>query len=178
MSDRVILYTGQIWYDLQGLPVYETGHAVPGLAAARIKEAEKNLIGKWNFSVVKVKLQAGSSIEWASSVIFPDGKDRKLVAGEIAVAYRSKGTWLTMAMLEKSMARVQGVERRAVPDIRFPWKGSAVNCRLEKFPNLVTFEAWLVEQIRPGMTISLCTPSPQTQPPDEAALFCYIAFVE
>jgi len=173
-------YIGQIFYNTQGNVIDETGHDNPVVADQRIKAMEKNLIGKWAFAVLKTKRKTKNGAEeLASAVLFPDGKSRKLVAGEVSIdAPKSKGTWITQAAANKALADAKSkVTVRLAVDVRFPWKTGSVNCRMERFPTMLAFEQWVAMKVQPTDFLFIVNPAANVLPPDEEGLFAWLAVV-
>lgn len=174
------VYIGRIFYDSQGQVLGETGHDLPQTADQRITAMEKQLVGKWAFSLLKTKRRSPTGgDEWASAVVFPDGKSRRLVTGEVAATTaKSKGVWInhTMALKALNDAKVR-INLRLAPDVRFPWQAGSATCRLEKFDNMLAFEKWVQSKIAPGAIFFIVNPAANNLPPDEEALFAYLAVV-
>jgi hypothetical protein len=114
----------------------------------------------------------GSNQIWTNFLLFPDGKTRKLIVGEVAAfAKKSKGTWITIAQVAKVFPGV-----RSAPSVRFPWKNGAVTTRTERFANMLEMEKWLTK-VGPNDFLFVATPSGTNLPPDEEALFLMAAIV-
>lgn len=171
-------YVGQTWYDFMGNVIEETGHNSPQAAAERIQSADKALIGRWCFALVKIKVVEGGVEKWVNNILFPDGKTRRLQQGEVSVSQASKGQFITIdGVKESAKAARLRLDIRAAPDTRFPWKGDAVETKLERFNNMVELEKWLIANQKEGAALFVFTPARQIRPPDEEKLFAYLAFV-
>lgn len=165
-------YLGQVYYDHMGNTLAHVGHETEGLAKQAIEKTNDQLHGRWSFAVVKTMRREGNNQIWANFLLFPDGKTRKLVAGEVAAfARKSKGTWITVAQVAKVFPAV-----RPAPDTRFPWKNGAVNTKTERFANMLELEKWLTK-VGPNDLLFVATPAGTTLPPDEEALFLMAAIV-
>jgi hypothetical protein len=177
-TQQATTYVGQTWFDMMGNPLDETGHNSPVTAAERIAALDRTLAGKWCFALVKTKVREGGIDRWVTAILFPDGRTRKLIQGEVAVSQRTKGHFITMAQAkEAAVAAKATVEIRPAPDTRFPWRSSAVECRLERFENLLAFEKFLSKNSRPDAIIFIFEPGLHVRAPDEEILFCYLAVV-
>ena len=175
-TKAVTTYIGQIWYDHLGNLMEETGNPLPEEAARRIAAIDKQLTGKWSFSVVTIKTFEGGVERWISSVVFPDGKTRKLLQGEVAISQQSKGKWIGYAELTKirNDAKLK-TDIRAAPDTRFPWKTSAVQTARGVFKNVLEIERWLTEHTKDETIVFIFTPGLHVLPPDDEMLYCYLA---
>lgn len=171
-------YIGQTWYDFMGNLIDETGHSSPQTAAQRIAATDKALIGRWGFAVIKTKVVENGVERWVNVVIFPDGKTRKLVQGEVSVSQSSEGKFIAYeAVKEAAAAAKLKLDIRQAPDTRFPWKGSAIETQLVKFATMVELERWLVTNHRPNTILFVFSPGSHVRPPDEPMLFIYLTFI-
>lgn len=171
-------YVGQTWFDHMGNPLDETGNAMPAIAASQISAIDKRLAGIWCFAIIKTKVREGGVDRWVTAVLFPDGKTRKLVQGEVSVSQRTKGIFLTFEQIKASVesAKVKMEVRRA-PDTRFPWHSSAAETKLERFATLLDLEKWLMARTKPDSIVFAFEPGKQVRAPDEELLFAYLAVV-
>lgn len=174
LSIQNAIYHGVSFYDNLGRMVLEVGNEVPGIAAKRIAEARKHLVGKWSFSVVKIMRMDGSAKIWETAVVFPDGRARRLKLNEIASDIeKSAGTWVTT---EQIKAIYPGV--RIAPDTRFPWKDVSVEARIEKFANMLALENRLrAIADTTDRILFVVEHAVGIQPPDEEGLFVRMAVV-
>lgn len=175
---QVTSYIGQTWYDFMGNPLDETGHASPAAAAERIAALDKQLAGRWCFAVVKTKVRESTVDRWATAVVFPDGKLRKLVQGEVSVSQRTKGKFLSYNQIQDAATagKVKAEIRRA-PDTRFPWHSGAAETKLERFATMLDVEKWLIKNNRPDSIVFIFEPGTQVRAPDEELLFAYLGVV-
>jgi hypothetical protein len=171
-------YVGQTWYDFMGQMIDETGHSSPHEAAKRIAATDKALAGRWCFAVIKTKVVENNVERWVNVVIFPDGKTRKLVQGEVSLSQSSSGRFISLEALKNAaeVAKLK-LDIRAAPDMRFPWKGGAAETGLLKFTTMVEVEKWLLANHRPDSIVFLFTPGSHVRPPDEEMLFAYLAIL-
>lgn len=163
-------YFGQVWYDQQGQAIAQTGHENRVEAERRIKSVNDSTRGKWCFALVQTMGQeTGKPEVWENAVLFPDGKSRKLRPGELPVdpsRPQARGVWITLDAAKKVCDRV-----RAAPTTRFPWELGVLECRQQRFANMVEFEKWC-EQVT--TTLFICDLS-HTEPPVEEGLYAYVA---
>jgi hypothetical protein len=177
-TQQVTSYVGQTWFDQMGNPMEETGHAVPQVAAERIAAVDKTLAGRWCFAVIKIKVREAGIDTWNTSVLFPDGKTRKLIQGELSMSQRTKGSFITYSqVLDAAKAAKVSIEVRRAPDTRFPWHANACETKLERFPTLIDFEKWIVKNNRPDVVLFVFEPGRHVRAPDESLLFAYLAIV-
>lgn len=177
-TQQATTYVGQTWYDMMGNPIDETGHNHPQTAAEKIAALDRTLAGKWCFALVKTKVREGGVDRWVTAVLFPDGRTRKLVQGEVAISQRTKGQFITMAQAKTAMAAAKAtIDIRLAPDTRFPWRSGAVECRLERFENMIAFEKYLAKNSRPDVIMFLFEPGLHVRAPDEELLFAYLTIV-
>lgn len=171
-------YVGQTWFDFMGQMIDETGHSSPQEAAKRIAATDKALAGRWSFAVVKTKVVENGVERWVNVVLFPDGKMRKLIQGEVSISQTSQGKYISLEGVKGAaeIAKLR-LDIRSAPDIRFPWKGGAAETNLVKFSNMVELEKWLVTNTRPNTVLFVFTPGNHVRPPDEEALFAYLGIL-
>jgi len=170
----VTVYAGRVFYNMKGEIIDETGSDNLVQADKRIVAMEQGLVGRWAFSVLKVRKRVAAGEEWASSVIFPDGKSRRLVVGEISAnSPKSRGKWLTYEAAVKFLSD-SGLKFsvRSAPDVRFPWRSGSIMCRIERFKDLDDFKAWMQIKVE-GNTLFIVNPTAANLPPDEEALYAY-----
>lgn len=177
-TQSVTSYVGQTWFDQMGQPLDETGHNVPTVAAERIAAVDKQLAGRWCFAVVKVKARENGVDRWATSVLFPDGKTRKLVQGEVSVSQRTKGKFLSYETIKMAVEAAKAkIEVRRAPDTRFPWHNGAAEAKLERFQTVIDIERWVSKNSRPDCILFVFEPGSQVRAPDEDLLFAYLTVV-
>lgn len=177
-TQQATSYVGQTWYDFMGNPLDETGHASPAAAAERIAVLDKQLAGRWCFAVIKTKIRENAVDRWVTAVLFPDGKVRKLMQGEVSISQKTKGKFLSLEQVKMSAeAGKVKTEIRRAPDTRFPWHSGAAEAKLERFSTMLDVEKWLIKNNRPESIIFVFEPGTQVRAPDEEMLFAYLGVV-
>jgi hypothetical protein len=177
-TKQIPTYVGQTWYDFMGQMIDETGHASPQEAAKRIVATDKSLAGRWCFAVIKTKVSENGVERWVNVVIFPDGKTRKLIQGEVSVSQTSDGKFITIEGVKAAAEAAKlKMDIRQAPDTRFPWKGSAAETVLTKFATMVDLEKWLLDNHRPNTTLFVFSPGSHVRAPDEQMLFAYMVIL-
>lgn len=166
-------YLGQAYFDVHGRLVNEVGDHNQEVAAQKIERANTDFKGRWSYAIVRSMRQANhrSREEWTNTMLFPDGKSRRLHEGEIQSTLKegtSKGKWITLDMAKKCYANV-----KVAPAQRFPYGERTLECKLNTFANLLAFERFCQ---------SLATPlyiMPVTEnPPDQNALYVYMVVAQ
>jgi hypothetical protein len=166
-------YTGRVYYNIQGEVIEHVGNEVETVANEKIESANTRLRGKWSFCLLKKMSVSGSARVWETTILFPDGKQRKLIADEVSVeAVKSKGIWITYEKVKAIFP-----ETRLAQDSRIPWREGAVSTQIQVFESMMEMEKWVKEKVNSSSVLFVVNPPKSLLPPDEAKLFMRCAIV-
>ena len=162
-------YHGKIWYNINGVPIAETGSKNMQQAEKIISDAEKKMHGKWCFSLDKKMTQAAPRARevWVSTVVFPDGKTRVLVDGEVPLEEgEQKGVWLTPDDVLRVYDKV-----RIAPSSSFAYgKNDNIIIRKQTFDDMIALERYCRKQ-----TTTIFVLSPEKISSPEKGIHVYMA---